>query len=387
MNTSATPNPATDVEGEAKSDAKVDSTSDAVDGPAVRADVSSTPSSSRTWSVVAWLAVLLLALCGVVLSASLWVRTNNAQSEVARHVGDVMAQQRERQAQTEALQAQVREVQSRLASAEARVAELSLQRGQLEDLVRGLSRSRDESLVQDLESSVRQAMASAELSGSVQPLVNALQVAMARIARTPQPSLMALRDAMANDLNTLQQADVLDVPRAVGILSKLTQSLDGMAMGVAPAQRPSAVVTASATPPEPMADPQAPFWTRWGDWLSWKWATWWQASADQLQTLVRVREVKQPEAVVLTPEQAVALSSQLKLRLLGARVALLNGQREQVLADLDDVKRAINTFAQLETPQAQTALKQIESLSDAIARGPVPRPEHTLQALAVALSS
>ena len=384
MNTSATQNPTPETAAETTADV-AEAVTPSVESTRVEAGVAD--KGSRTWSVVAWLAVLLLALCGVVLSASLWVRMNNAQSDVNRHVGDVIAQQRERQAQTEALQAQVREVQSRLASAEARVSELSLQRGQLEELVRGLSRSRDESLVQDLESSIRQAMASAELSGSVQPLVTALQVGMARISRAPQPALIPIQEAMAQDLNALQRADVLDVPRAAQQLSELTQAVDGLALGVAPALRPSEVAAAVAAPAAPLSDPNTPFWTRWGDWLAWKGAVWWQASRDQLQTLVRVRNISQPDAVVLTPEQAVALGSQLKLRLLGARVALLNGQREQVLADLAAVERAVNAFAQLETPQAQAALKRIADLREAIARGPVPRPEHSLQALALASSN
>jgi uncharacterized protein HemX len=86
----------------------------------------------------------------------------------------------------------------------------------------------------------------------------------------------------------------------------------------------------------------------------------------------------------LSPQEAVALNSQLKLRLLGARVALLNGQREQAAQDLAQVQDAVNAFAQLQTPAAQAVLQAIRDLSEDIARGPVPRPAKTLQALAIA---
>lgn len=344
-------------------------------------------SSARSWGLLAWLTVLLLALAGVVLSASLWVRMNNVQSETARHVGDVMAQQRQRQTQADDMLTQLHEVQARLASAEARVSELSLQRTQMEELVRGLSRSRDESLVQDLESSIRQAMASAELSGSVQPLVAALQVGVARIARAPQPRLNPVQEAMAQDLTVLQQADVLNVPQVVMQLSVLSRSLDRLPMGMPPAQRPSEVL-GSAPQDVPMPLPaDAAFWQRWQAQLQRAWGQWWHDSQDLLHGLVRVRRIDQPDAIALTPEQAMALSSQLKLRLLSARVALLNGQREVVAADLKAVRDAVNAFAQLETTEAQAILTRLEDVRQALSRQAVPRPTHTLQALALAASS
>lgn len=345
------------------------------------------PANARSWGVLAWLTVLLFAMAALALSAALWVRMNNAQSETNRHVGEVINQQRERQAQLDAMLTQLHEAQARLANAEARVSELSLQRTQLEELVRGLSRSRDESLVQDLESSVRQAMASAELSGTTQPLVAALQVGMARIAREPQPRLNPVQEAMALDLSLLQQTDVLNVPQVAQQLSSLAKALDRLPLGVAPAQRPSDVV-ASAQPlptPEPPADET--FWQRWQRRVQWQISAWWRDSQDLLMGLVRVRRIDQADVMALAPEQAVALRGQLKLRLLSARVALLNGQRDLVSADLDAVREAINAYAQLETVAAQAALKLLDGARAALARDAVPRPTKTLQALAVAASS
>jgi uroporphyrin-3 C-methyltransferase len=351
---------------------------------APKAAPAATRAPQRTWSVLAWLVVLLLALAGVVLSASLWVRTNNAQSETARHVGEVMAQQREREAQVAALEAQVRELQSRLASSEARLAEFSLQRGQLEDLVRGLSRTRDESLLQDIESLVRQAMANAELSGNVQPLVAALQAGMERIARSPQPRLAPVQQAMAQDLNDLQQATVLDVPRAVAQMTALIGQVDRLPLGEPPPQRLGEVLQTLSPAPARVTDPEANAWQRLSADATWQLESWWRQGLHALEGLVRVRRVTQPDAVSLSPQEAVALTSQLKLRLLGARVALLNGQREQAAQDLAQVKDAVNAFAQLQTPAAQAVLQAIRGLSEDIARGPVPRPAKTLQALAIA---
>jgi uroporphyrin-3 C-methyltransferase len=69
------------------------------------------------------------------------------------------------------------------------VAELSLQRNQLEELMQSMSRSRDENLVADIESSVRMAQQQAELSGSLQPLVASLKSARKRVESTAQPRL------------------------------------------------------------------------------------------------------------------------------------------------------------------------------------------------------
>ena len=107
--------------------------------------------------------------------------------------------------------AEQRELQARLAVAEVKVSEVSLQRSQLEELMLSLSRSRDDNLVQDIDSALRLAMQQTQLTGSAQPLLSALQAADQRIDKAAQPRLNAVQRAIARDIERIQSAALTDV--------------------------------------------------------------------------------------------------------------------------------------------------------------------------------
>jgi uncharacterized protein HemX len=140
---------------------------------------------SRTWALV----VLILALAGALGCVLLWQKLSHIQEELARRSTDTGTQAVE--ARTLARQAQEgsRELSARLAVAENRISEVSLQRGQLEELMQRLSRSRDDNLVVELEANLRLAQQQAQLIGSAEPLLAALKSAEQRLARAAQPHL------------------------------------------------------------------------------------------------------------------------------------------------------------------------------------------------------
>jgi uroporphyrin-3 C-methyltransferase len=141
---------------------------------------------------------LLLLLTGLSLlaSAMLWQRLSAIQEQLARQSADSGTQAVE--ARTLARQAQdlARDTSTRQAVMESRLSEVAMQRSQLEDLMQSLSRTRDENLVVDIESSVRLAQQQAQLSGSVEPLLAALRTADQRLAHAAQPRLSRVRAAI-----------------------------------------------------------------------------------------------------------------------------------------------------------------------------------------------
>ncbi|MFM8589264.1 MAG: hypothetical protein ACKOBA_03730, partial [Limnohabitans sp.] len=124
------------------------------------------------WS--GWL-VLALTLVLLVVSVVLWQRLTRIQEQLARQTQDAGQQSMEAKAWARQAQETVRDTSARLALLEGRLAEVALQRSHLEELMQSLSRSRDENLVVDLESSLRLAQQQAQLAGSVEPLVAALE--------------------------------------------------------------------------------------------------------------------------------------------------------------------------------------------------------------------
>ncbi|MDO7680622.1 MAG: uroporphyrinogen-III C-methyltransferase, partial [Burkholderiaceae bacterium] len=121
-------------------------------------------------------------------------------------------------------------LQSRFSGAEQRISELNLQRTQLEELMLSVSRSRDETLVQDLGSALRFAVQQAQLMGNPQPLIAALQVGIERIEAAANPRLAGVRDAMKNDLDVMQTETNTDVSLVVRDLARLTRDVNKIAM-------------------------------------------------------------------------------------------------------------------------------------------------------------
>jgi len=112
----------------------------------------------------------LVALLGVAGSALLWQKLSRMQEQLARQSADAGQQSVEVKAWAKQAQETVKDNTARLAQAEGKLAELGLQRTQIEELMQSMSRSRDENLVLDIESSLRLAQQQADMTGNAEPL-------------------------------------------------------------------------------------------------------------------------------------------------------------------------------------------------------------------------
>jgi uroporphyrin-3 C-methyltransferase len=311
---------------------------------------------------------VLLALAALGLGGMLWQKLATIQEQLARQSADSGAQAVE--ARTLARQAQdaVRETAARVAVTEARLSEVALQRSQLEELMQSLSRSRDENLVVDIESAIRLAQQQAQLTGSVEPLLAALKTADQRVVRAAQPRLTPLQRAIARDIDRVKAASVTDTPGLLVKLDELVRLADDL-------PTLNAVATAgSVTSPARAAAAAAP--------------SWWQQGLDrvwrEVQGLVRVSRIEQPEAVLLSPEQTFFLRENLKLKLLNARLGLLARQLESSRADLASAAMALNKYFDPASRKTQVAATLLQQVQAQMKTAELPRVDETLAALATA---
>jgi uroporphyrin-3 C-methyltransferase len=123
-------------------------------------------------AVVGAVAVIALAV-----SMLLWQKLSRIQEQLARQSADTGLQAMEAKTWAKQAQETVQDSTARVSLMEARLSEVALQRTQLEDLMQSLSRSRDETLVVDIESALRIAQQQAQMTGSTEPLLAALQSA------------------------------------------------------------------------------------------------------------------------------------------------------------------------------------------------------------------
>jgi uroporphyrin-3 C-methyltransferase len=348
------------------------------------------PAPARRGGVWLGALALLLAVLTLMMAGLLWQKVDFTQKELARRTQVSETQSSETRTVAAQAEAQVKELQARLAVAEVRLSEVSLQRSQLEELMLALSRSRDDNLVQDLESSLRLAQQQSQLTGSVQPLLAALQSADERIARAAQPRLNPVQRAIARDVQRIRSTSVADVPSLVQRLDELVQRVDQWPVPNdvgprSPAARKASgsgsASTASANPAEPAA---AGGWDRAVQTWSGFWSRVWEETTRSGRELVRVSRIDRPEAVLLAPEQAFFLRENLKLRLLNARLGLLARQMDAVQDDLKTIDAALARHFDTTAPDVAAAQAAVTQLRAELVLTEWPRPEESLAALAVA---
>lgn len=322
------------------------------------------PDRSR---IVLWLSVVL-AVLALLLGGLLWQRLASMQEQLARQSADSGANAVEARAVARQAQEQARDAAARLALLDARLSEVALQRGQLEELMQSLSRSRDENLVVDIESALRLAQQQAQLTGSAEPLLAALRTADQRLTRAAQPRLMPLQRAIARDVTRIKATALSDMSTLLARLDELVRQVDELPPANAVA---SVAVTGSLKPQQ-------------GDSV----ASWWQRSlqvvGDEVRGLVRVSRIEQPEAALLSPEQSFFLRENFKLKLLNARLGLLSRQLESVHADLAAAAVSLSKYfdgSSRKTQAASALLQQIQKQSQTLE---LPRVDDTLSALATA---
>jgi uroporphyrin-3 C-methyltransferase len=320
----------------------------------------------------------IVAAAGLAGSLLLWQRLSSIQEQLARQTADSGAQAIEARTMAREAQDLARETSARLAVTEARVGEVALQRGQLEELMQSLSRTRDENLVVDVDAGLRLAQQQSQLTGSLQPLVAALKSAGQRIDRAAQPRLAPLQRAISHDLERLERAAVTDTAGLLGRLDELVRQVDELpllnAVAQAPAMRRKAA--AAQTPPAPGAT-DVPRWQA-------ALRNAWDAVPDEARGLVRVSRIDQPDAVLLAPDQAFFLRENLKLKLLNARLAVLARRMDSARADLASASGALAKYFDPASRRTQSAADALQQLQVHMKTAEMPQLDDTFAALATA---
>ena len=333
-------------------------------------------------------AVLLAALCAaaVMYAWNTQQRVKGLEQQMVKRQEDSGAQAAEAQMLAKQAQESSRDAAAKLALLEARVAEASLQRSQLEELIQSLSRSRDENVLADVESSIRVALQQTAITGSAEPLVIALKQAEERLARQNQPRLEGVRRAIVQDLERVRAAGAIDVSTLAIRLDEVVRLVDELPLlsalqSKASADRATLRRAAPSASAASASDSAAadPVWT---EVLGERWAALGARVWAEVRGLVRVTPIDQPEAMLIAPEQAFFLRENLKLRLLNARLALLSRQFDTAQADLRDALSVLERYFDRSSRRTASAVDLVKQVSSQARQVVVPRPDATLAAIA-----
>ncbi|HEV6966756.1 MULTISPECIES: uroporphyrinogen-III C-methyltransferase [Roseateles] len=344
----------------------------------------------------------LLALMGVALLACLalaWQSLSRQQSlerELVRRQEASAAQATEARLAAKQSAELVRDTAAKVSLLDARLAEVALQRGQLEELIQSMSRSRDENVVGDIEAAIRVALQQTQITGSAEPLVATLKQADERLLRYKQPRMEGVRRAVARDLDRVKAVAVVDVSTLTIKLDEVVRMADELPLvsGNEAAPRPRGddrngeaarererALKLQREQAAAAADGKLALW-------------WWQASQQlsswtgvvwgEARTLLRVTRIEHPEAALISPDQSFFLRENLKLRLLNARLALLSRQFDTAQSDLRDCQDMLNRYFDMRSRKVAGVGELLRQVAGQARQVSVPRPDDTLAALTAA---
>lgn len=316
---------------------------------------------------------VLLAGVGLVLFAALWLdgrsRMNDLRAEVAQRLatGDALLNESRRSARQtqESLQALL----SRTTQLEARLAQMQAQQMTLEGIYQELSHSREERLVSEIEQAVSLAAQQLQLAGNVEAALIALQTADARLARAGLPQLLPLRKQINHDIDRLKSLPLADIPGISLKLEGLMMIADTLPLAFEQRARAEPLVKQRlnvATPPP----------------------GWWEEMAKDIWTefrqLIRVERVEHSahaEVALLSPGQVFFLRENLKLRLLTARLALLQRDGKTYREDIRQTQFWLERYFDTREKSVSTAIQTLKSLAAADLSLELPTLNDTLGSL------
>jgi uroporphyrin-3 C-methyltransferase len=315
----------------------------------------------------------VLAVVGAVGSGLMWAKLSGIQEQLARQSADTGSQAVQARVTSKQAEELARETAARLAVTDAKLSEVALQRSQLEELMQSLSRSRDENLVVDIESAIRLAQQQAQLTGSVQPLLAALNSAEQRLTKVAQPRLAPVLRAVTRDIERIKATAVADTPALLFKLDELVRGVDTLPLLNAVGHAPQSKVVQ----PVPA--------TSWAKAIS---MSWWETVLSDLwahaHSLIRVSRIDKPEASLLAPDQSYFVRENLKLRLLNARLGLLARHFDAVQSDMKQANEELVRYFDMQTRQGQTTLALAREVLAQSKQIEIPRVDDTIAALTTA---
>nr|WP_229632228.1 uroporphyrinogen-III C-methyltransferase [Pseudoduganella violaceinigra] len=318
--------------------------------------------------------VIAVVVLGILLAAQAFYSKNQVfrlREEMARRLqqGDSLNGQTSQLAKN--VQETAKEIQLKVGVLENRQQEAQAQQLALEQLYQDMSKNRDEWALAEIEQVLSTASQQLQLAGNVPGALIALQNADRSLSRSDKPQFITIRRAIAKDIERLKALPNVDSVGLAVRLDNVIAQVDGLPMLSDAKPTPPAPPVRKAAPAKPKAkgangkdDAPAPAAEEegWGSRIKNVWQEWSSDMWAEVSTLIRVRRVETPDAIMLAPEESYFLRENLKLRLLNARMALLSRNEAAFRADLLAAQEVLTKYFDTKTRQTQTAQQLLRQL-------------------------
>lgn len=208
---------------------------------------------------------------------------------------------------------------------------------------RELTKGRADWLVDETETILNLAAQQLVLTGNIQTAVGVLEHIDSRLSRFNQAELLPIKQAVSSDLAELKNRPYVDISGTALRLDRLETAVSGLPLILDGVLKPGVQARNEAVS------------------ASW-WQNVWEKSLGTLKGLVEIRRLENNDAMLLSPEQAYFVRENLRLRLLDARIALMQRNGEVYQGDLNNAEAAVRQYFDAKSPATQSWLKELAEL-------------------------
>jgi len=269
-------------------------------------------------------------------------------------------------AQAHQLDTQVGQINSKTQDTQS--AEQALQQ-QYQDL----ARNRDDWTLAEIGQMLSTASEQLQLTGNVQLALFALTSADARLATSTGPQMLGVRRAIQQDIEKLKATPQVDLAGMAIKLDDAIAQVDTLPL-LGEEKTPAGQTGAAAAPASSELDTATPAWQ------SWVKRVLVEAGSD-LKSLVQVRRIDDPDAMLVAPDQGYFLRANLKLRLLSARLSLLARNQATLKSDLGSASAAVNRYFDPTSKRVQTVRNLLQQVDQSSANVALPDMNASLAAI------
>jgi uroporphyrin-III C-methyltransferase len=308
-----------------------------------------TETPPRAQPVLAWIAFVLAALALLAALGFAWHQHDRWQQmelQLARRIGDFDAATREARTAAKAASEALTDLQTRLLTMESRATETQNQQLALTAMYQELARSQDERIAADIEQTLLLAQQQLQMAGNVRAALLGLEAAETRLTQLGKPQFAGLRSVLLQDIERLKLLPAADIEGISARLEVLIQSVDRLK-------------------PESDTEPRPPSASRTSVGTVDTLTKFSQEAWNEFKELVRIRRLDHPEQALLTPSQNYFLRQNLKLRLLSARLALLQRDENSFRADIGAAQDWITRYFSRQDEASKAFLASLEDLRGA----------------------
>ncbi len=310
-------------------------------------------------------------------------QVDHLSQEVAQRLKAESDALRQQGALTREAQERVREAVTKLAALEARLADSQSQQAALEALYQDLSRNRDDWALTEIEQTLTLASQQLQLAGNVRGALIALQNADLRLGRADKAQFITVRRALQRDIERLKGLPFVDTSGLALRLDTVIAGVDALPLqfderlqpqsAARAAQRQADANKADVKGGKDSKDGKAAEPTAFARLRDDAW--------QQFLQLIRIRDIGDAEPVLLAPNQAFFVRENLKLRLLNARIALLQRNEALFRSDVETAISWINRYVDVRSRTGVAAVTSLRALSSSAVSIELPNLSDSLNAV------